>query len=93
MDEVSAIALVRAGNTDAFADIIDHYQAPIQRYLYRLTGDSEMARDLAQDTFVQAYKNILRTDSELSLKAWLYRIAANNAFQHHRRKKPTGAGM
>lgn len=46
-----------------------------------------MAKDLAQDTFIQAYKGILKTDAELSFKAWLYRIATNNALQHHRRKK------
>lgn len=85
--ESSAIALVRAGNADAFAGIVEHYQSPIQRYLYRMTGDYELAKDLAQDTFVQAYKSILKTDSDLSLKPWLYRIAANNALQHHRRKK------
>ena len=87
MDEATAIALVRGGNADAFAGIVEHYQAPIQRYLYRLTGDYELACDLAQDTFVQAYKNILKTDSELSLRAWLYRIAENNARQHYLRKK------
>lgn len=87
MEEASVIALVRAGNTDAFADIAEHYQSPIQRYLYRLTGDYELARDLAQDTFIQAYEGILKTSAELSLRAWLYRIATNNAFQHHRRKR------
>ena len=87
MEEAQVIALVRAGETDAFADIIEHYQAPIIRYLFRMTGDYETARDLAQDTFVQAYKGILKTDAELSFKAWLYRIATNNAFQHHRRKR------
>ncbi len=87
MEEAEVIALVRAGEVDAFAGIIEHYQAPIIRYLYRLTGDYEMAKDLAQDTFVQAYKGILKTDAELSFKAWLYRIATNNAFQHSRRKK------
>ena len=87
MEEAEVIALVRAGEVDAFAGIIEHYQAPIIRYLYRLTGDYEMAKDLAQDTFVQAYKGILKTDAELSFKAWLYRIATNNAFRHSRRKK------
>jgi RNA polymerase sigma-70 factor (ECF subfamily) len=87
LDEIATIALVRSGNTDAFAGIVEKYQAPIQRYLYRLTGDYELARDLTQDTFIQAYKSILKTDSELSLRAWLYRIAVNNALQHHRRKK------
>jgi RNA polymerase sigma-70 factor (ECF subfamily) len=87
LEEARVIALVRAGETDAFAEIIGHYQAPIIRYLYRMTGDYEMAKDLAQDTFIQAYKGILKTDAELSFKAWLYRIATNNALQHHRRKK------
>jgi len=87
LEEARVIALVRAGEADAFAEIIEHYQAPIIRYLYRMTGDYEMAKDLAQDTFIQAYKGILRTDAELSFKAWLYRIATNNALQHRRRKK------
>lgn len=87
MEEARVIALVRAGEVDAFAEIIENYQAPIVRYLYRLTGDYEMARDLAQDTFIQAYKGILKTEAELSFRAWLYRIATNNALQHRRRKK------
>lgn len=87
MEEARVIALVRAGEADAFAEIIGHYQAAIIRYLYRLTGDYEMAKDLAQDTFIQAYKGILKTDAELSFKAWLYRIATNNALQHRRRKR------
>jgi len=87
LEEARVIALVRAGEADAFAEIIGHYQAPIIRYLYRMTGDYEMAKDLTQDTFIQAYKGILKTDAELSFKAWLYRIATNNALQQRRRKK------
>lgn len=87
LEEASIIASVRAGDRDAFADVVDRYQEAIQRYLLRLTGDYELARDATQDTFIQAYKSILKTDSELSLKAWLYSIAANNARQYHRRKK------
>ena len=87
MDETQVIAQVRTGRTAAFAEIVEHYQAPIVRYLYRLTGDHERAQDLAQDTFVQAYQGILKTDSELSFKAWLYRIATNNALQFHRRRR------
>ncbi len=87
MEEARIIALVRSGEVDAFTEIIDHYQASIIRYLYRLTGDYEMAKDLAQDTFIQAYKGILKTDADLSFKAWLYRIATNNARQHRRRKR------
>jgi len=53
LEEARVIALIRAGEADAFAEIIEHYQASIIRYLYRLTGDYEMAKDLAQDTFIQ----------------------------------------
>ena len=87
MDEAQIIAQVRSGTPDAFGEIVEHYQAPIVRYLYRLTGDSEVSRDLAQDTFIQAYRGILKTRSELSFKAWLYKIATNNARQYHRRRR------
>jgi len=87
LELVSIIAMMRAGRVDAFAEIVEHYQVPIVRYLYRLTGNYETAQDLAQETFIQAYKGILKTNSELRLKAWLYRIATNNARQYYRRRK------
>ena len=80
MEEAQVIDMVRAGEVDAFAEIVEHYQAPILRYLYRLTGDYQMAQDLAQDTFLQAYKGILKTKADLSLKAWLYRIATTTHY-------------
>jgi len=86
-DEAQVISQVRAGNTDAFTEIVERYQGSIIRYLHRLTGEYEVALDLAQDTFVRAYQGILKTDAELSLKPWLYKIATNLARQHHRRKR------
>jgi RNA polymerase sigma factor (sigma-70 family) len=87
LEEARIIALVRNGDVDAFTEVVEQYQAPIQRYIYRLTGDYIMAQDLTQDTFLQAYRSILKTGSDISLKAWLYKIATNNALQHHRRKR------
>jgi RNA polymerase sigma-70 factor, ECF subfamily len=87
LDEAAAVALVRDGNAEAFSDIVEHYHVPIHRYLYRLTGDYDLTQDLVQDTFIRAYENLIKTNSELSLRAWLYKIAENNARQHYRRKK------
>ncbi|MFC1865360.1 RNA polymerase sigma factor [Chloroflexota bacterium] len=87
MNDVQVVAQIREGKTDAFGNIVEHYQLPIVRYVYRMTGDYEVAKDLTQDTFVAAYKGILKTDSNLSFKAWLYRIATNNARQYHRKRK------
>jgi DNA-directed RNA polymerase specialized sigma24 family protein len=39
-----AIVQVRKGNTNAFTEIVEHYQQPIVRYLYRMTGDYEVAK-------------------------------------------------
>lgn len=87
LEDTDIISNIRAGTTNAFAAVVDLYQASILRYLYRLTGNTEVAQDLAQDTFTQAYKGILKTNADLKLKAWLYRIATNNARQYHRRKR------
>jgi RNA polymerase sigma-70 factor (ECF subfamily) len=87
LDEAWVIDQVRTGRTDVFGEVVEQYQAPIFRHLLRMTGDHEVARDLAQDTFLKAYQSILKTRSELSLKAWLYRIATNNALKFHRRRR------
>lgn len=89
MDESSVVTDLRAGKTGAFGDIVDHYQLQIIRYLYRLTGELELAKDLTQDTFVQAFKSIPKTDpnSPFQLKPWLFRVATNKAMQYYRRQK------
>ncbi len=87
MDDIQIIALIRRGNSNAFEQVVEQYEMPIIRYLYRLTGDLNMARDLAQDTFLHAYRGILKNDSDISLRPWLYRIAGNNARQVFRRKR------
>lgn len=87
LDEAQILAEVRHGNGDAFAKIVACYQEPIIRYLYRLTGDHGVAQDLAQETFLNAYRGILKSDTAISVKPWLYRIATNNARQYHRRRR------
>ena len=87
LEDSQVIDMVRKGNTDSFADIIERYQSPVFRYLYRLTGNYETALDLRQDTFLRAYKGIIKDEVKVSFKAWLYRIATNNALQFLRRKR------
>ncbi|OGN90343.1 MAG: hypothetical protein A2158_05710 [Chloroflexi bacterium RBG_13_46_14] len=87
MEEAAVIASIKAGNVDAFTEIVENYQIPIVRYLCRLVGDEDIARDLAQDTFIQAFKGILKTSPDLKLRPWLFKIATNNARQYYRRKR------
>jgi hypothetical protein len=45
MDDATAIARVREGQVDAFAEVVERYEVPILRYLARMTGDADVARD------------------------------------------------
>lgn len=86
MDDAQVIVLVREGNIEAFTEVVQRYKSPIARYLFRLTGDLEVARDLTQDTFVQALKSLIKTKTDILLRAWLYGIATNRALQYKRRR-------
>ena len=79
---------VEAAATTAaeFASLVTAYQAPIGRYLARLVGDLELARDLTQDTFLAAHRALPRT-RVADPRAWLYRIATNQARAHFRRQR------
>ena len=85
--EYQVINRMRQGDGKAFTTVVENYQAAIQRFILRMTGDYHLTQDLAQDTFIRAYNGIIKTHSELSLKAWLYRIASNVVYAHYRRKR------
>lgn len=87
LDPSAAVEAVRAGDKEAFAAIVRRYESALVGYLYRLVGDREQALDLAQETFLEAYQGIIRTRAEISLPAWLYRIATNNAYDVLRRRR------
>ena len=87
MEREQTIELLRCGNSKAWEDVVLQYQMPLSRYLYNMVKDKELARDLTQDTFFEAYQAMPKTEGELNLKSWLYRIATNNAIQVLRRRK------
>jgi len=86
-DEALLVAAARAGDRSAFAALFDRYQTPIVNYLFRVVGDWETANDLAQDSFLKAYQALGRTEADLQLAPWLYRIATNTALDTLRRRK------
>ncbi len=85
--EQATVAAARAGDGAAFTALFDAYQGPITSYLYRLTGSRETADDLAQETFIKAFRGLGRTPDDLNFRAWLYRIATNTATSWHRRQR------
>ena len=85
--EQATVAAARAGDAAAFTALFDAYHGPITSYLYRLTGSRETADDLAQETFIKAFRALSRTPDDLNFRAWLYRIATNSAASWHRRQR------
>ena len=79
--------LAREGDTGAFGELVKLYKDPIQRYLFKLTGDVEQAGDLTQDTFLKAYQNLNSIRSDLAFKPWLYRIATRTVHSAWRRTR------
>ncbi len=75
--DVQVVESLRARDAQAFRVLIERLQQPITGYLHRLVGNREVALDLAQDTFLQVYKEIGKTSEDLLLDAWIYRIATN----------------
>ena len=89
-DEAEIVARAQAGDREAFASLIRAYQQPLGGYLWRLTGDREVAQDLTQETFLRAYQGIGATRPGLRVRGWLYRIATNLAYDLLRRRRRVG---
>lgn len=74
----------------AFDTLVRKHQERIRRFFLSQTGgDSQLSDDLAQDTFIKAYTSIQSFRSLSVFSTWLYRIACNVLYDHHRRHKPT----
>jgi len=70
---------LRRGEAAAFERLVADHTGDVYALLYRLTSDTEAARDLTQETFLRAFQSISRFRGDANLKTWIYRIAVNQA--------------
>lgn len=80
------MARVGAGESGAFAPIVDRYKDRLVGYLARLTGDPDRAQDLAQEAFLRLFQASDRYRAEGHLGAYLFRIGTNLVRSEERRK-------
>lgn len=78
---------VRRGDRDAFGALVLRYERRLIRVINRFTRDEELARDLAQETFLRFYERIDQFDTSRRFGPWLFRIGVNLALDHLRRRK------
>lgn len=84
------VKLFRAGNEEAFRVIHDRFRVRLLAYARQMLGGSRAdAEDVLQDVFVRAYGALRANERDVSLRAWLYRIAHNRCIDELRR--PAGA--
>ena len=70
-----------------FEGVIQEYHRDILNFLYRLVGNRAEAEDLAQDTFIKAYKKLESLEESEKMKSWLFSIARNVTIDFFRKNK------
>ncbi|MCU1461081.1 MAG: polymerase, sigma-24 subunit, RpoE [Acidimicrobiales bacterium] len=79
MDLGDLVESAKAGDRDAFDELVRATYADTYTLAYRLTGDEEDARDVTQDAYLRAYRALKRFRGDAQFSTWMYRITANCA--------------
>jgi RNA polymerase sigma-70 factor (ECF subfamily) len=79
-----------AGETDAFSLLVRRWERPIYGLSLRMLGRDEDARDVCQETFLAAFRNLRKFRGDAKFSSWLYRIALNAC---HSRLRKRGAAF
>jgi RNA polymerase sigma-70 factor, ECF subfamily len=79
----------QAGCLVSFERIVEQSKDRLFSYLVQLVGNAQDAEDIAQETFIKAYRHLHSFDGRSRFTTWLYAIAKNTAFTHLRRRKPS----
>lgn len=85
LDDNELVARSLAGSRDAFGTIVERYQATVSAVAYSLTGSVRRSEDLAQETFVTAWKQLGDLRDPQKLRAWLCGIARHHVSAERRR--------
>jgi len=96
MDPLSDQQIVTAvtdGDTEAYSVLVDRYQRPIFNLMYRMTRSHADAHDLAQETFIKAFEQLRRFNTDRRFFPWLYTIGLNHARNFLRKEKAMGVSF
>jgi RNA polymerase sigma-70 factor, ECF subfamily len=86
-DETLAVE-ARGGSEEAFRELVERFQAPVFSLLVRIVRRPELAEELAQESFVKAWRALDRFDPARKFSSWLFKIAHNTALDALRRRDP-----
>ncbi|MCX7804400.1 MAG: sigma-70 family RNA polymerase sigma factor [Planctomycetota bacterium] len=92
-EDAGIVARVLAGDREAFGALVSKYQGVVRLATRRFAGDRHLADDMAQETFLLAYRSLGQLRRPELFGAWLCRIARNVALGHTRRKSAEGPSL
>ena len=87
MSDAEFVELALEGQDEAFDKLVAKYRASMLSFCFHLVADREEARDLAQETFVQAYESLSSLKEGEKFGSWLYGVAANICKRWLRRRR------
>src|SRR5215211_4470758 len=91
--DAQAIERCRAGEADAFAEVVERHQGAVYGTALRLIGDRDAALEVANTAFYKAYRALDSVDLARPLRPWLLRIATNEALNYLRSRGRTARQM
>ena len=77
--DVMLVQRTLAGEQRAFELLVIKYQRRVERLIGRMVRDSDLVQDIAQETFIRAYRALAQFRGDAQFYTWLYRIAVNTA--------------
>jgi RNA polymerase sigma-70 factor (ECF subfamily) len=90
--ELDLVKQAQAGDTEAFDQLVSQYRNRVFGMIYNMVHNEQDAWDLAQDSFLKAWKSIARFRGQSSFYTWIYRIVMNVTIDWLRKKQVRGGG-
>ncbi len=92
VSELDLVKRCQAGETEAFDELVTRYRTRLFSMIYNMVHSEQDAWDLAQDSFLKAWKSIGRFRGQSSFYTWIYRIVMNVTIDWLRKKQVRGGG-
>lgn len=87
LDDRSLAVRAAQGQDGAFREIVRRYERPVFSLILRMVRDHALAEDLAQETFLKAFRGLSTFNPSYKFSNWIFKIANNLVIDHLRRRK------
>lgn len=81
------VSQAAGGNDEAFRILVERYEKTVYNLVLRYLNDPDESFDVAQEVFINLYKNLQKFDPAYKFTTWLYKIASNQALYRYRSRK------